>query len=132
MSRENVELIKAAVEAWNSGEMDATLAMMDPEFELVTVGSFPDLAPIYRGHEGWVTFWREFRGPWESLTVTADEFREVGDHVVLLMTFSARGRTGLEVHRKFATVWTFRDALAVKIQSYGDPSAALEAVGLSE
>jgi ketosteroid isomerase-like protein len=130
MSHENVELLKQGVEAFNRGDMDGMLAMGDPELEFVTAGLFPGIAPIYRGHDGWVTFWRDFRETWESLSIETNEFRDAGDRVVLLMTFDARGRNGLEVHRKFATVWTVRDGLAVRIQAYGEWSAALEAVGL--
>lgn len=130
MSHANVELLKRGVDAFNRGDMDGMLAMLDPEVEFVTAGLFPGTAPIYRGHDGWVTFWGDFRGTWESLRIETNEVHEAGDRVVLLMTFNARGRNGLEVHRKFANVWTIRDGLAVRLQSYGEWSAALESVGL--
>ena len=132
MSEENVERLRQGVAAFNRGDMDGMLALLDPDVEFVTAGLFPGVSPVYRGHDGWVTFLREFRGTWESLSVETNEFRDAGDQVVLLMTFDARGRNGLEVHRKFANVWTLRDGRAVRIQSYGEWSAALEAAGLSE
>ena len=130
MAHENVELVKQGVEAFNRGDMNEMLAILDPEVEFVTAGLFPGTAPLYRGHDGWVTFWRDFRETWESLSIKADEFRETGDRVVLLMTFDARGRDGLEAHREFANVWTLRNGRVVRLQSYGEWSAALEAVGL--
>lgn len=130
MSQENVDALRRGVDAFNRGDMDGMLAMLDPELEFVTAGLFPGIARTYRGHEGWIAFWRDFRGTWESLSVTANEFRDAGDQVVLLMTFDALGRNGLEVHRKFANVWTLRDGLAVRVQSYGEWGAALEAAGL--
>ena len=131
MSQANVELLKRGVAAFNRGDMDAMLALLDPELEFITAGLFPGVAPVYRGHDGWVAFWGDFRGTWDSLRVETNELRDAGDQVVLLMTFDARGRNGLEVHRKFANVWTVRDGLAVRIQSFGDWGAALESVGLS-
>ena len=131
VSVENVELLKRGVEAFNRGDMDAMLALMDPDVEFLTAGLFPGVSAVYRGHDGWVAFWRDFRDTWESLSVEANEFHDAGDRVVLLLTFDARGRNGLEVHRKFANVWTIRDGVGVRIQSYGEWSAALESVGLS-
>ena len=130
MSHENVELLKQGVEAFNLGDMDGMLALMDPELEFVTAGLFPGIPPVYRGHDGWVTFARDIREPWESFTIETNEVRDAGDRIVLLMTFHARGRSGLEVQRKFATVWTVRDGLAVSVRAYGEWDAALEAVGL--
>jgi ketosteroid isomerase-like protein len=132
MSRENVERLKQGVEAFNRGDIEGMLALLDPELEFVTAGLFPGISPVYRGHDGWVTFAREIREPWESFSIETNEFRDAGDRVVLLMTFDARGRDGLEAHRKFATVWTVRDGLAVRVRAYGEWTAALEAVGLPD
>ena len=129
MSQENVDLLKRGIEAFNRGDMDGMLAALDPDLEFVTAGLFPGVAPVYRGHDGWRAFWEDFRGTWESLSVETNDVVDAGDRIVLLMTFDARGRNGLEVHRKFANVWTIRDGLGVKLQSYGEWSAALEAVG---
>jgi ketosteroid isomerase-like protein len=45
MSHENVELLKQGVEAFNRGDMDGMLALMDPELEFVTAGLFPGIPP---------------------------------------------------------------------------------------
>ena len=50
--RENVELVRRAYDAWNRDDMDACLALMDPEVEWHTTGRLPDVEPVYRGHEG--------------------------------------------------------------------------------
>jgi ketosteroid isomerase-like protein len=132
MSHENVELLKHGLAAFNRGDIAGMLAMMDPELEFVTAGLIPGISPVYRGHDGWVTFWRDFRETWESFSIETNEFRDAGDRVAQLMTIHVRGRNGLEMHRKFAGVWTVRDGLAVRIQGYGEWSAALEAVGLPD
>lgn len=132
MARENVELVRATYEAWNTGDMDAMLAVLHPHFEYVSTGLFPDLAPVYRGHEGWRDFWRDFRGTWESLNIAIEESRDLDDEVVTLFTFKGRGRAGLEVRRQFGNIWTFRDGLVVRIRAFADWPATLEAAGLRE
>lgn len=130
MSRENLERVQRGYSAWNQGDMHAMLALMGPDFEYLTSGLFPGIAPIYRGHQGWRDFWRDFREIWETLRIELDETRDAGDRVVALFTFHARGRDGLEVRRRFGNVWTFRDGLVVRIHAYADWSEALEAAGV--
>ena len=132
MSRENVEVVRAGFEAWNSGDMDAMLAVLHADFEYVTSGLFPGLAPVYRGHEGFRDFWRDFRETWDWLNIEIDEAQDADDRVVVLFTFHARSRDGLEVHRRFGNVWTFRDGFVSRCVAYGDWDEALEAAGLSD
>jgi hypothetical protein len=51
--------------------------------------------------------------------------------VLIRLTFNARGRDGLEVRRKVASVATIQDGLIVRQENHGDWTTALEAVGLS-
>jgi len=103
-----------------------------PEFEYHTSGDFLGLDPVYRGHEGFRKFERDFRGAWESLSVVVDELHDQGDKVAVLGTFEAPGRDGMTVSRRIANVITFRDCLAVRIDAYGDWDQALEATSLRD
>ena len=47
----NTDLLLAGYEAWNRGDCDAWLALLDPEIQIETSGVFPDLAPEYHGHK---------------------------------------------------------------------------------
>ena len=135
MSRENVELVRRAYEAWNRGDMgdmDAMLAKVHPDVEYVTTGVFPGLDPVYRGHDGFKKFWRDFRGAFDSLLIEVHELRDCGEQVLLLITFNARARDGLEVRRQAASVATLRDGLVVRHENHADWTTALEAVGLRE
>ena len=63
-----MELVRAAVEAYQRPEMVAALASGDLDFEMFDPDiewdasrlreMIPDLAGIYRGHEGVRTYWR--------------------------------------------------------------------------
>jgi ketosteroid isomerase-like protein len=132
MSRENVELVRSAYEAWNRGDMDAMLAALHPDFEMRTAGLFPGLDSVYWGHEGWRKFTDDFAGPWESVLISVDDLRDCGERVIGLVTFQARGRDGLVVGRTWGHVWAFHNGLALRLDNYGDWTQALEAVGLRE
>ena len=132
MSQENVEIVRVAYDAWNRGDMDAMLATLHPDVETVTTGVFPGLDRVYSGHDGFRKFWRDFRGAWESLSISVHELRDCGERVVVLFTFKALGRDGLEVRRQAASVVTLEGGMTVRQENHGDWMTALEAVGLSE
>jgi ketosteroid isomerase-like protein len=132
MPRQNLELARFIMDAWNRGGVDAVLALCHPEFEYHTSGDFLGLDAVYRGHEGFRKFERDFRGAWESLSVVVEELDGHGDKVAVLGTFEARGRDGMTVSRRVANVITFRDGLAVRLDAYGDWDQALEATGLRD
>ena len=70
-----VAILRDANAAWNRGDTDAMFALLDPEFEWHTTRGFPGLDDVYRGHEGWRKFDRDFRETWDSLQVVVDEWR---------------------------------------------------------
>ena len=131
MSQENVEIARAGYEAWNRSDLDGMLGMLASDVEFVTAGLFVGLDPVYSGHDGFKKFWRDFRGAWQSLDLAINELRDCDERVVILVTFAARGRDGLEVGRQMGSVWTFRDGLVTRIENYESWAEALEAAGLS-
>jgi hypothetical protein len=53
MSRENVEAIRRAYEAYNRGDLESMVVDIAPEFEYETTGAVPGTRSVYRGPEGW-------------------------------------------------------------------------------
>jgi ketosteroid isomerase-like protein len=129
MSQENVEVIQTALAAWSRGDLDAVLALTDPELEYRTSGAFPGLRTVYHGREGFVRFSRDFRDPWEEITFTPERFVDAADQVAVLGRFDARGRDGIPVGKELGFVFTMRDGLATRITAYaewGETLAGLE------
>ena len=62
MSQENV--VRLVYRAWSDGDLDALLAVCDAGVELRTSGAFPDVAPVYRGHDGSCTVRYRARSAW--------------------------------------------------------------------
>jgi ketosteroid isomerase-like protein len=132
MPHQDVDIARVGYAAWSRGDLEGLLATLDEEVEFRSSGLFPGLDPVYRGHAGMRKYWDDFRGPWESVRIVIDQFREQGDQLVALFRFEAVGRDGLSVHREAANILTVRHGLAIRIDSYGSWDDALEAVGLSE
>ena len=59
-----------------------------------------------------------------------DALTALGETVVVLFRFRAKGRDGLEVDAKFGQVGTLHDGLVTSITAYGDWSEAAEAAGV--
>jgi ketosteroid isomerase-like protein len=131
MSQENVEIIKAAIAAYNRGDWDGVLKDVVANFELDLSRSIGPQRGIY-GLSVVRRFWAEWDGAFEFVQLDADEFIEAGDYVAVPSTMRIRGRDGVEAAASAAWVCTLRDGAIERITMYQDKSSALEAVGLSE
>jgi ketosteroid isomerase-like protein len=132
--KRNVDLVREGMNAWSRGELDATLALIDEEIVWRPVTAWPGIQPEYRGHAGVRRFWEAFRDPWETITMEADEIRELDEHRVLTRShFRARGRaSGVTTEAVLHTVWTLRRGKLVRFESFTDERAALDAARRGE
>jgi ketosteroid isomerase-like protein len=132
MSQENVEALGRVIDAWNRGDRDEWLAGFAREAEVHTSGRFVDQG-VYRGRSGLERYWAELHEDIEELSVSVSDMRAIGDRVSWAVTGRGRGkRSGVPIEGPLWFVTTFRDGLAVRVESYLDPNDALEAAGLSE
>ena len=107
--------------------------LLHPDIELVMQPG--DLeAGRYVGHAAVRGFFRRWAGTWEYWHLHPERLIDVGDdRVVVGLYQSGRGRgSGVEVESHSGQVWTFRDGIVVRWESFDSLSEALEAVGLSE
>jgi ketosteroid isomerase-like protein len=132
--KSNADLMREGMEAWSRGDLDGTLDLIDPEIVWRPVTAWPGIQPEYRGHAGVRRFWDAFRDPWETITMQADEIRELDDHRVLTRShFRARGRTsGVTTEAVLHTVWTLEGGKLMRFESFTDEEAALEAARREE
>jgi ketosteroid isomerase-like protein len=112
----NSDLLRAGYDAWNRGDLDAWLELLDPDIVIRTSGAFPDFAPEYRGLERAKKFWRQMLEPWEDFGIEVEEMEEEGDIVAAGIRFVARGRdSGVDVELRFGSGIRVRDGLAVEL-----------------
>ncbi len=132
MSRENVEIVQAAVEAFNRGGVEALRGFAHPEIEFHEPPEQP--APrVARGIDEMIEIWAEFDSAWETHQTEPQEVRVVGEDKVLLVTVEHFvGRDGMEIDAPFAGVVTIRDEKVVRWEAFWDRGRALEAVGVRD
>jgi ketosteroid isomerase-like protein len=131
MSRENVELVRAVIGAYNRGDMDAAVKEVAPESEFDWSRALGPYRGVYR-LEQIRRFLKDFNATFESARLEPDEFIDAGEYVVLVGPIRLRGRDGIEVTARVTLVWTVRDGTIVHCCLYQDRREGLEAVGLSE
>jgi ketosteroid isomerase-like protein len=131
MSQENVEMVRAALDAYNRGDLEAALKDAVPEFELDWMRAVGPQRGVYKLDQT-RAFLLDFLEVFESTRVVPDEFIEAGDQVVVPQTGYIRGRDGIEATARITLVWTFRDGAIVRICLYQQKQAALEAAGVLE
>ena len=102
MSQENVELVRKAIDAWNSDGVEALLEFYTEDVVWYPFPDSPDSVSGFNGHYGIREVMRGFTDSFEEYTVTAGEVRDHGDKVVGLGEIS--GASGDPMCR-FANRW---------------------------
>jgi ketosteroid isomerase-like protein len=133
MSQENVEVVRGAYTALAERGVEGVLAFIDPGFETTTPAELASEPGTYRGHEGVRRWLGSFSGAMEGVYLEAQEFTPAGDKVLVDTKLHARGRTtGIETEQRAFVVWTLREGLAIRAETFAERGRALQAAGLQE
>ena len=131
MSQENVEVVKAAFEAWNTGDMDAHRDLHDPGVIVRTPEGWPEPGPFV-GQEAVMGWFEQLRDTWDADSVeTISDFIDGCDRVVVRMIWRGVGH-GPESAMEWTAAYTVRKGKIFLLEFFWDHAEALEAVGLSE
>ena len=139
MSQENVEIVRQAIEAWNSFFKDGTdpIAALrefcDPDITVDLSRRLID-AETYVGYQGAQRFLEQLREPWEDFQIEPERFMDTDNKVVVFSRVVGNAKqTGINIDSTVGHVCTLRDGKLIRIDYFGeDRGAALEAVGLSQ
>jgi ketosteroid isomerase-like protein len=131
VSKQNVDTVRAILDAFNRGDTHSFLGMCDPEIEWDLSRRLIDPA-TYHGHLGVERFFDQQLEAWEEApAMEAEDLIEAGDQVVAFVRVHGRGKgSGAAVEARIAQVWTIRGGKATHLEYFGDRSEALKAVGL--
>jgi ketosteroid isomerase-like protein len=126
---QNTDLLLAGYDAWNRDDCDGWLRLLHPEVEIHTSGAFPDLSPLYRGHERARKFWEQMHAPWKDLRIEVENIDEEDDCVIGAIRFRATGvDSGVEVDMRFGSAIRLRDGLATELVNGRTADDARESV----
>jgi ketosteroid isomerase-like protein len=131
MSKENVEIVRAAFDAWNGEDMDAVRELYDPEVSWRPPKDWPEPGP-YVGRDAVMRQLEQLRETWDADTLDPiDDFIDAADRVVVRLIWHGVGQ-GPELNLELTGVYTVRNGRIFGLEFFRDHAAALEAVGLSE
>jgi len=125
----NLDLVRAIFAEWERGEFPAMPPWADPEIEFV-IPDGPE--PSTRVGTAAAPGIEAFLELWETLRFDAEEYRELDDGSVLVMS-RMRGRgagSGVEVDQSRASVFHLRNSKVTRLALYWDRERALSDLGL--
>ncbi len=135
MSRDKVDVAKRAIDAYNRRDVDGLFAeLATPDFEYYpAITKALDGGGGYRGREGVDRFAADTRENWEELQSLPEEFRDLGDCVLVIGRLKGRGKaSGAPVDAPQVTILDFRGDRIWRSRVYLDRGEGLRAAGLSE
>ena len=133
MSQENIELLLAGLEAFNSGDVERILTFVDPQFEASVPRELSAEPDSYHGYEGVRRYFQAFDDAMAEVRFEAERVWESGEALVVELRLSATGRqTGIPVEQRAFLVWTVRERKALTVHAYASLAQALASAGLPE
>jgi ketosteroid isomerase-like protein len=125
MSRENVDVVRAVVDAWNGGDLDDVVPFTAEGIEWLEVEGRPETAAgaEIQGRDKVRSGFEELFETWQSYRLEPEEIRDVGnDRVLAVLREVARGRaSGAEVASRWGYVLTIRDGKLARVEAYRNP-----------
>jgi ketosteroid isomerase-like protein len=133
VSKQNVDLLRRVIDAYNARDIDALIACSDPKIELRPAFAGPVSGAIYRGHDGLRMWQRDSEDAWEEIRGEPEAYFDLGDHTLAFWMLRGKGRqSGAEVAMPSAVVARSRDGLVVYLKGYADRQEALKDLGVAE
>jgi ketosteroid isomerase-like protein len=130
MSSANLELVRSIYAQWERGDFSRTAEWADPQIDWVRFGA-PG-ASAWTGVNAMVEAADELLGGFEQLRAEADDYRDLGDERVLVLTrWIVRDRSSeSDVEQLRANLFRIRDGKVVRLIFYRDRERALADLGL--
>jgi len=123
---ERAATIRNAYEAYNRGDFEAALALLDPDVEWHPPPDALEPQPL-RGREAV----REYLAPnlFDEQRAEPEEILEQGDRILVVARTKIRGTaSGIEIEATTFHVWTVVDERAVRFETFSDRDQAAAAM----
>ena len=131
MSRENVDVVRAGLAAWNAGDMDAVRETHDPSVIARAIEGWPEPGPFV-GRDEVMRQYERLRAAWDADALEPiSDFLDTGDRVIVRVILHGAG-FGPEVNLECTIVYTVRERRVFYIEYFWNHDDALEAAGLRE
>jgi ketosteroid isomerase-like protein len=128
MGSESVELVRRVYLAWQAGDMEELLSLVDPEVRWSPVVRFLEGERPAVGHQGLRRWFRRVRITYRSLRPVPHRFEDHGSRVLVLgrLLGASRLEEG-DLDVSVSWVWTVRGGRVVAMRAYlGERAARAE------
>jgi ketosteroid isomerase-like protein len=125
----NEDAVRGFADAITRADLDAALAVCDPEIEFLSVLGISGRR--YMGHEGIRQYFEDVASAWDEWRVEVHDLASGADgRVAIEMTMHVRGLgSGAALSEYAGHVWTVRDGKLLRNELHREPGQALSAVG---
>jgi ketosteroid isomerase-like protein len=132
VSQENVERVRAALEAFNRRDGAAFDALLASDAEIIPVRAAVE-GVSYQGADAGSQYCAAVEERWENARWEVEDIRDDGHWVLALGHIRGRGRdSGAAFDARAGWVAHLDEGLITRFQTFSDRSAAFKAVGLDE
>jgi len=133
MTRENARLVHESLSAMERGDIDAIVAISDPDVEFVNPPTAVEPGTRH-GHDGLRIGLGGMLEAFAGLRIEAQRIVDLGDRVVVTGVWSGRGRgSGAEFDpQPFAFLVTLRAGRMIRYEWFADVDEAFTAAGVDE
>ena len=119
-------------ESWRAGDVPGPADLLDPDIEYVNPAGAIEPG-TRRGISEFMTATRKLFEAWEHWRAEPERLEAVGDHVVAVVRYQARGRgSGVDVEGTESALWTLRDGNVVRYEWFHGPDDAFDAPAVRE
>jgi ketosteroid isomerase-like protein len=131
MAEDAVQVVEAALSGTATGDPEAVVPHIHPEFEMRTPPGLAAEPDLYRGPDGVRRWFESFYEVMDEVRVEASELEALSDDLVVAnLRIKARGRaTGLDLEQQAATLARVADAKVRELRLFADRDQALAAAG---
>jgi ketosteroid isomerase-like protein len=128
MSRENVELVRRAIELWKLGDVDGALEEAADDVVVDMSNAIGPDKGVYRGRERVHELWASFHDAADAIRWEPEEIIEVDEErLIVVGNVRMRGRgSGVEVKAVSAWLWTISDGKGRSVKLYQSKAEALK------
>jgi ketosteroid isomerase-like protein len=125
----DIAVIKGVFDAFDRRDVDHAIAHADPEIVFAAItGEELGRDEPYHGHDGLRAYFRDVAAVWEELRLSPDEFRQVGDCVLVTGRVTARSASRV-VSGSTGWIWRLQDGKVVYARVYASAGDAIAALG---
>jgi ketosteroid isomerase-like protein len=131
VSQENVEVVLAAFDAFQHGDMKRVLRLCDDNIEITRPAELPGVSARQHGHAGVLDAFAVWPEQWDDYRIDILRINDMGDHVLVTTLQSGIGKgSRVRVETRFSFLFSDRACKITRWRIFMREEEALKAVGL--